>query len=108
MPDEHRDQFVDVFAHMDNSLTQRGALNEIVTNNYLNYRTFSSKFHNFKNMEWFDLSGIQTSGRKLQKHELSDLHHDWLKQVYATIYTKEPGQKWFVPESGWKTSEVYR
>lgn len=107
-PEQHKDEFVDIFALMDNSLSQRGALNEITTKNLLSYRTFSSKFHNFVNMKWFDLSGIRTTGRKLQEHELSDLHHDWLKQVYSTIYTKEDGQQWFIPKSGFKTSEVYR
>ena len=106
-PDEYYDTFSDSLSSLNHSLAQRGSLNEVVIQNYSNFQLFSSRFSNVALMEWHNINGISFS-RKFQKHDLSALHHTWLKDMYTHLYPDYNIDDMFVPDNGWKTHECYR
>ena len=107
LPENHKDLFEPAFSLMDKNLAQRGALNDISSCRFLTQHSFSSRFHNPSTLDWSDLKGISFS-RRFTRVSLSNLHHSWLKDMYAFIYPQYNEDEFVIPSNGLKTCELYR
>ena len=106
-PEECTELFQSSIQSLNKSLAQRGSLNEVVIKGFSEYQKFASRFENVSLMDFQNINGISFT-RKFKKHDLSALHHTWLKDMYAHLYPEYNVEDMSVPDNGWMTHECYR